>query len=87
MTTTMLPMIHMNGTSAAELEEQADRARTALMAAQDALTAAAPNARDYYVIGPDAFRTARAEHEARQRVLSEMIAHYERAQLRALGED
>jgi hypothetical protein len=84
---TMLPQIHMNGSGAKALAEQAEAARQALYAAQEALSAAAPNARDYYTIGDDAFRVARAEHEARQTALREMLEHFERVQLRAMGED
>lgn len=87
MTTKILPQIHLNGTSVDELVEQAEAARQALYAASEALTNAAPNARDYYVIGPDAFRVAQAEYEARQSALREMIEHYDRVVIRALGED
>lgn len=61
----MLPTVHLNGTSREALLEQT---RTAYGAVQDALEAvaqAAANARDYYVQGPDAYNTARREHDER----------------------
>ncbi len=58
----LLPSIHLNGTSAEQLLEQACEAGNAVRAAIVALEAAGPNARDYYPQGDDAFTRARAEH-------------------------
>ncbi len=60
-----LPHIHLNGTSAASLSAAYQEAYTALDQAFDALVETAPNARDYYPIGPSAFEEAREEHRAR----------------------
>ncbi len=79
----ILPTIHRNGTSADALLEQARAAGDALREALDALQGAAPNARDYYPQGPDAYRAAEAEHAARigalRRVLADMQALAEHA--------
>jgi hypothetical protein len=62
-----LPTVHLNGTSRQDL---VDGYRHAYVAVGDAIRAlargAAPNARDYYVQGPDAY--ARAAREAASRV-------------------
>ena len=63
------PRIHGNGTGRARLEEQFERAGHALHEALEALSEAAPNARDYYVIDAGAFGRARDEHEARLRAV------------------
>lgn len=58
------PIVHLNGSSAANLIEQHKDAIRAIAAAQDALCSAAPHARDYYVV-PGAFELARAQHQER----------------------
>lgn len=81
MATLTLPTIHLNGSSVDSLIEQIETAGHALMAAHGALVLAAPNARDYYVQGPDAFDKAVQEHEARlakvKAVYKETSAIYE----------
>jgi hypothetical protein len=61
----MVPTIHLNGTSRRDIEDQLIDAGHALRAALEALQQAAPNARDYYPQGPEAFPVAQAQHEAR----------------------
>ncbi len=61
----MIPTIHLNGTGADALVDQLADATTALLDAERVLHAAAPNARDYYPQGPDAFRLATQEHVSR----------------------
>lgn len=58
----MLPMVHMNGTSRGELQRQLHDAHAAITKALNALKGAAPNARDYYPKGDDAYKTARDQH-------------------------
>ena len=58
----MLPTIHRNGTSKAELMKQATDALAALRRAIDAMVAMGPNGRDYYPQGPDAIKAAIVEH-------------------------
>ena len=61
-----LPTIHLNGTHPAQLLEDLNTAHGALQAALAAMRLwAAPNGRDYYPQGGDAFRNAVAEHESR----------------------
>lgn len=61
----MIPTIHMNGTTGEVLLDQFTAAAAAVQKAIDAACDAGPNARDYYVQGPDAPLTAQREHEAR----------------------
>jgi hypothetical protein len=71
------PTIHLNGTSKEALLEQQLAAIKALRAATDALSAAAPHGRDYYVQGPLAFTVARDEHVARLTKITEVIREIE----------
>ena len=75
------PLVHLNGTSKAALAEGYHNAATAITAALDKLIEAAPNARDYYPQGPDAYSVARREHDARCEALRaahrDMLALYE----------
>lgn len=59
------PTIHLNGTSRDELYDQLLAASAAVRGAISALTAAAPNGRDYYPQGSDAWPQASAQHSAR----------------------
>ncbi len=61
----ILPSIHMNGTSRAELLAGYVDAIDALDEAIAALRRAAPNGRDYYPQSPQAYPQARDEHLAR----------------------
>jgi hypothetical protein len=63
--TVIAPTCHLNGTSPDVLFEQLKGAVSSLRTAQRALEEAAPNARDYYPQGPDAFTLARAAHDDR----------------------
>lgn len=68
-----LPTIHLNGTSAQALFDANLDAIQAVEAAIDAVQRAAPNGRDYYVQGPDAFPRAQREHQERQRLLNRIV--------------
>jgi hypothetical protein len=70
----MKPTVHLNGTSKASLAQQYENAAATLQAAIKALYEAAPNARDYYVQGPDAFNVAAREHAARAQTLAAVLA-------------
>jgi hypothetical protein len=61
----LMPTIHSNGTARGALLDQLADACIALLEAERALYAAAPNARDYYPQGPDAYQKASAEHVSR----------------------
>lgn len=73
----MLPTVHLNGTSKAELMRQFGGAIDAIRTAQDAIGDASPNARDYYVQGENAFSRACAEHRARASRLADIRREYE----------
>jgi len=75
----MTPAVHLNGTGRERLLSDAIAAGEAVMAAIERLAAAAPNARDYYLLGPSAFQTAAAEHEGRMERLRSV--HRELAEL------
>ena len=68
----VLPFVHINGTSGSDLYAQRGNASVALKAALDALQGMAPNARDYYPAGPEAFNAAVRQHQRRLRVLNEL---------------
>jgi hypothetical protein len=72
-----VPLIHLNGTSSGELQNQVDEAYRAIAKAQRTLANMGPNARDYYPLGPDAFAVARQQHEARMKKLIEINAELE----------
>lgn len=61
----MIPTVHLNGTAGEVLRDRHTTAVEALRKAIDAVCDAGPNARDYYVQGPDAALAAQREHEAR----------------------
>jgi len=71
------PVIHLNGTSARSLLRQYTEARNALRSALDAVSNAAPNARDYYLLGDAAFPAANKEHVERLRKLETMLHEME----------
>lgn len=76
MTNTHFPTVHLNGTSAKELTNQAIKAGHALREAYEACSDAAPNARDYYV-NPGSMGAAQATHVAIMTALSDAIQHYQ----------
>lgn len=65
----MIPSVHMNGTSRNELQGQLFNARKAIRTAIEALSAACPHDRDYYVQSPTAGPLARTQHRDRLRRL------------------
>lgn len=67
-----VPTIHLNGTSAEELEAQLREVGDAVHRAMEAHADAAPHPRDYYVQQDDAFTQARAAFEARAQKLREV---------------
>jgi hypothetical protein len=75
--TLTLPAIHLNGTSADDLLEDQCSAMSAISKAIDVLHRTGPNARDYYTQGPEHFRKAQAEHNARINKLQEVKAEIE----------
>ncbi len=65
----LVPTIHGNGTTGEVLLDQYTAAANAVSAAISAVCDAGPNARDYYVQGPDAGLAAQREHDARIKAL------------------
>lgn len=61
----MMPTLHLNGSGYERLRETWFAALIALRAAEESLQEATPHDRDYYVLGGDAGRCARAEHSKR----------------------
>ena len=78
------PIVHLNGTSRAELLRQRLDLHLALRDAEAKLCAASPNARDYYV-QPGLWEKALAQHERRLRVLGGLRAEVE-AEIREVDE-
>ena len=74
----LIPTVHLNGSSGEVLLDQYTTAAESVRQAIDKLCDAGPNARDYYVQGPDAALAAQREHEARlaalKRVRDELAA-------------
>jgi len=69
------PTVHLNGTSKAELIENLEKANTALHDACSALAGTAPNARDYYPQGPDAYGKARDAYQADLTAMHNVMHH------------
>ena len=63
------PTIHLNGSSAEELQVKIEDAISAVFLARNALMLCAPNARDYYPQGEGAYAEAAREHDARSKRL------------------
>ena len=70
----IMPTVHMNGTSAEGLKAPLVEAYSKISDAIDAVQAAAPNGRDYYPQGPEAYEAARAGHSKRLRDLDRILA-------------
>lgn len=60
------PIVHLNGTSGEVLAENAATALKALRAAELALQAIAPNARDYYPLGGEWWNNAQDGYRSLQ---------------------
>ena len=69
----ILPTIHMNGTSKADLLDRYMTAMLAVEAAIDAVTQTGPHGRDYYPQGDDALRQAQAAHQDRLKRLHAVV--------------
>ena len=74
----LYPTVHLNGSAKSALLDGYMHALEALRAAQDALGAAAPNPRDFYVQGDELpFLQAAKEHAARYQTLTALIREIE----------
>lgn len=63
----IVPIVHLNGTSADELKEQLQFAYSSLWDAVEALKRSAPNGRDYY---PQPGLLEKAELQHRRRIMT-----------------
>jgi hypothetical protein len=70
------PTVHINGSSRSDLQAQFEGAYRALGEVIDVMKKATPNARDYYVEGPEAFIRARDEHFERIKKVRELREEY-----------
>ncbi len=61
----VIPTVHRNGTSKAELLEQHSAAREKINDAIHTLRQAAPHERDYYVQEPNTYKEAAQQHRDR----------------------
>lgn len=73
---TMVPTVHLNGTSGSVLSNQAFMVTHACNGLLMALSDAAPNGRDYYTQGPDALKKAQTEHANRVERVKAIFAEY-----------
>lgn len=71
------PFVNLNGTSREELQRQKEEAISAIREAYEALTRAAPHARDWQTASQDAFRQASREHVFRLECLRLLCAALE----------
>jgi hypothetical protein len=73
----MIPSVHLNGTSRDELQRECRKACEAVVKAMQALGEMAPDGRDYYPQGPNAFHSAAAEwrtrYNAMEKIHSEIL--------------
>jgi hypothetical protein len=73
----IVPAVHLNGTGKNDLLDALEKAYRACNDAYDALRQTAPNGRDYYVYGPDAYSRARDEHLQRMRAIDTVVKELE----------
>jgi hypothetical protein len=69
----LIPTVHLNGSHAEGLRDEAHRAMRAIGDAISALGDMGPNARDYYPQGPDVASMAQRDHEDRIRRLRSVL--------------
>jgi hypothetical protein len=72
-----VPTIHLNGTARDSLLDAHCEAGRAVRVALDAIELAAPNPRDYYPQGDDAFASAKREHADRVGRLRSVLVELE----------
>lgn len=76
------PLIHLNGSGAIALLDALNNAYHRCQDAMEAIRKTAPNGRDYYPLGDNAYKQAREEYDSRiERInsvameLSELLIH------------
>lgn len=73
----MIPTIHLNGSSRADLMEQLYDQMKAIRTAIEVMLRTGPNGRDYYPQGPDAIKQAIKEHYDRTEKLHQVLRELE----------
>ena len=73
----LIPKIHMNGTSGAELLQQACDVMAALNDSLEAMRKATPNGRDYYLQGESAAKEAREQFSNLYRAVEDVRLEFE----------
>ncbi|CAB5219941.1 hypothetical protein UFOVP237_38 [uncultured Caudovirales phage] len=73
----LIPKIHMNGTSGAELLQQACDVMAALNDTLEAMRKATPNGRDYYQQGEAAAKEARDQFSNLYRTIEDVRLEFE----------
>jgi len=81
-----LPTIHLNGTSAANLEAEYRAVREAVTATEELLQAATCNQRDFYPQEPDAWQRAQDERAEAFRLLQLVSNYVDQWEIHALRE-
>ena len=69
----VLPVVHMNGTTADELIDNLRAVCDGLRATEEALAKAAPNQRDYYPAGLGLWNAALLQHSRRREAIETML--------------
>jgi folate-dependent tRNA-U54 methylase TrmFO/GidA len=70
------PLVHINGTSRAELLKQLSDCFNKCMELEDTMRAARPHARDYYPLEPHCYEGARDEHRRRELFIVQVRHEY-----------
>ncbi len=73
----IVPCIHLNGTSEADLTDAIEVAHAKLLEAFEFLKKTAPNGRDYYVYDNQSYSIARNQHDSRLLRITEVIEELE----------
>ena len=81
------PHIHRNGTSPDELLRQFTDVASALREALEKIQAAAPNGRDYYPMGNDAFGQAAKQHVRQREAVEGVLREFELMALAVFNAD
>ncbi len=87
MTDLIHPHIHRNGTSPDELLRQFTDVAAALREALEKMQAAAPNGRDYYPMGNDAFGQAAKQHARQREAVEGVLREFELMALAVFNAD
>jgi hypothetical protein len=71
------PSVHLNGSGAKYLKEGCEAVLESLRNTRETMAQNGPHARDYYVLGQDAFSNARDQHRLNLLMIDRLVTHYE----------